>query len=334
MSKDIILNSFDRVAVISQDWKERYDLPLSYVGNADDKKQMWTGLNWAGDSEENPADVRYFNNDNFTLEIKYCPNDSSQGGKLSFWICKITTEDGFSFYTSINSFLLQYLLRECDFIKGVCQEKVIFVRNKSQIGVISKNGELYQQLLSDTYMRQNPKAKTNEYKPGDIVETLREKYTYVGYIYEYFSWKKDWKYYNGCCHYVYTVRIYKEPIKKHLFLTKLWYEEKEVCYGIYISPLFTGEAEDKPKYFIMGHRDIKTIDEYIKEEFAKEFYKIHYDNKWAEKFYRLNFRENPNEEIDIEEIKKSIEEYHNYYYDNTNYEKFDKVVVIDEREKK
>lgn len=305
MSK-FCLSTFEKIVVISSFRDFREDIPLSYVGNALDEKQIRTGLTWAHDSETKPANIKYFDNNNFTLEISSCPENSSQGGKLSFWICKITAEDGYSFYTSINSLLLEQLLKESDFIKGVCQDKVMFVRNKSQLGVITKTGELYNELQFDEYMRKNPKAKTDEYKPGDVVGNLKDTVTYLGTLYKYFDWDIDENWRNK--EITHKITLYKTPRIGHLYLHKSWWGE-DVCFNIGHSK-YDNPQEEKTKYFIKGHREIKTIDEYIKDEFSGDWYKYcKLDGKKCEEFYRLRFRDNPNEEIDIEKIKEYMEEY-------------------------
>lgn len=327
MQKKLILKSFDKIFVINKTNKINIDIeepPLSYVGDASNNENIYTGLSWAGLSYNDNLDkIKYFDNNGFKLQIMSCPDNSSRGGKLSFWICKITTKDNYSFLTSINSLLLEYLLKECDFVKGVCQEEVIFVRNKSQLGVISKNGELFQQLLSHEYMRKNPKNKTNEYKPGDIVENLKEKYVYLGYLYNYFKFSYNRDFSNKIINY--TILIYKKPRKNHLYLTKSWSGK---IYCPQISLFEWMYKQEKEKYFITGNKQIKNIEEYIKDEFCIPYYDSFSEDNFetAYDFYKFINRENENETIDIEQLKRYIEKYHKLH---NNFYKFNIHIIYE-----
>lgn len=310
MSKDIVFKLFQRIVVVktTKKWKAEYEpkeerAEAAYVGDATDENQLNTGLSWVGCGREEEPEVKYFDNDGFTLEIGYCPENSSQGGKLSFWRCKITTKDNYSFYTSINSKLLELLLKECTFINGVCQDKVVFVRNKSQLGVVKLNGIQYQQAVADEYMRTHPKEKRNDYKPGDVVETLRDKYVYIGSKYQYFcmdynGWQDDM---------VVNIYFYKKPKESHFFLYWSNFENK---YGFYYSAEYK-RAEPKPKYWITGDIGVKPLDEYIKEYAENSRYKQDEVVGEIKELYNLQLQDNPNNNIDKEKVIEVVKAYYN-----------------------
>lgn len=308
MSKDIVFKLFKRIVVVktTKKWRAEYEpkeerAEVAYVGDADDKNQLDTGLGWAGRDEE--PEVRYFDNDGFTLEISSCPGNSSQGSKLSFWMCKITTKDNYSFYTSINSRLLELLLKECTFINGVCQDKVVFVRNKSQLGVVKLNGIQYQQAVADEYMRTRPKEKRDDYKPGDIVETLRERYVYIGSKYQYFYMD-----YNGWWNedIVVNIYFYKKPKETHFFLYWSNFLNK---YNFYVSEY--QRAEPKPKHWVTGNTDVNPLNEYIKEYAENSRHKQDEVVDEIKELYNLQLQDNPDNNIDKEKVIEVIKAYYN-----------------------
>lgn len=319
MEKKIVLNSFKRIAVIESTYREKDELPLAYVCNAEKEEQIENGKNWAGriNSDKEPV-IHYFDNEDFTFEVITCPENSNQGGKLSFWICKITTKDGYSFCTNINSLLLEYLLKECDFKKGVCQDKVIFVRNKSQLGLITKNGELYQQLLASDYMRENPKAKIDTYVPGDVVETLKDKYVYIGSLYEQFSYEKYCDYDNH--KYIFTITIPKNPIEKYFYMSKNYWGDW--CTGIGLG-MYSGGEDIKYKFFVTGHMNIENIEHYVDEEFNRDYYEIHYTNKEkCRELFNIRYTKTNERQLDIDKFKEYVEYILRYdsYYKNQKYD--------------
>jgi len=318
MEKKIVLNSFKRIAVIESTHREKDELPLAYVCNADKEDQISNGKMWAGDCKDNKSIIHYFDNDEFTLEIVACPENSSQGGKLSFWICKITTKDNYSFCTNINSLLLEYLLKECDFKKGVCQDKVFFVRNKSQLGLITKNGELYQQLLASDYMRDNPKAKTDKYVPGDIVETLRDKYIYHGSLFEKFAIARPlWV---SSANYTYVVTIHKKPIERYFYLSKsLWFDKYVNDIGLYE---WSCGKDIKTKYFITGHQEITDLDKSIDEYFDNDWIKEKFDgSEKAKELFRFRYSKDNTPVTDEDKVREFVEFIikHDWYYKDMKY---------------
>lgn len=309
MSKDIVFKLFQKIVVVktTKKWRAEYEpkeerAEAAYVGDADDKNQLNTGLCWAGSSREEEPEVKYFDNDGFTLEIGSCPENSCQGSKLSFWMCKITTKDNYSFYTSINSRLLELLLKECTFINGVCQDKVVFVRNKSQLGVVKLNGIQYQQAVSDEYMRTHPEEKRTDYKPGDVVETLRDKYVYIGSKYQYFYmnysiwWDESM---------VVNVYFYKKPKESHFFL---YWSDFENKYKFYY-PEYK-RAEPKPKYWVTKNIDVKPLNEYLKEYAENNYHKIEEIVDELKELYNLQVQDSPDNIIDKDKVIEVVKKYY------------------------
>ena len=167
-----------------------------YVADANDKKQNGTGEHWATDSrivykdgvairdergnfvyEEIPPIIHTTDNKDFKLAINMSAGGSSQGGKLSFWMCKITKtlEDGtvIDGNIGINQEELKDLLKESTFINGVCQEPVVFYRISGNIGICTMTGEKYKQALKDKAEDESLKKakKTSKWELGRVYKT-------------------------------------------------------------------------------------------------------------------------------------------------------------------
>lgn len=168
-----------------------------YVADANDKKQNGTGKHWATKRrmvydenneavfdkngryvyEEIPPITHTTDNKDFKLAINMSAGGSSQGGKLSFWMCKITKtlEDGtvIEGNIGINQEELKDLLKESTFINGVCQEPVAFYRISGNVGICTMTGEKYKQALKDKAEDESLKKakKTSKWELGRVYKT-------------------------------------------------------------------------------------------------------------------------------------------------------------------
>ena len=89
-------------------WKDGNRIPSGeyqgYVVPVGSDKMLETALNWAGckyeykDGKFEYIDkdkyIKKYTNGTFTLKITSAAANSTQSGKLSFWACTITDEDG------------------------------------------------------------------------------------------------------------------------------------------------------------------------------------------------------------------------------------------------
>lgn len=177
--------------------EETYDY---YVADANDKNQNKTGMNWAttrreaGRNERGyriyedvpPTNVYTTENKDFRLAINMSAGGSSQGGKLSFWMCKFTKtlEDGtvIEGNIGINQEELKDLLKESTFIKGVCQEPVAFYRINGNVGICTMTGEKYQQALKDRAEDETLKKakKTTKWELGKVYKTKTMSSFWIG----------------------------------------------------------------------------------------------------------------------------------------------------------
>ena len=129
----------------------------AYVADANDEKAIESANDWARESEydyENrkytgkthEPDVHTFENGGFTVKILESAGGSSQGGRLSFLACEVE-KDGVKFVIGVNDALLVDLIRNSTIIKGVIQEKVMFVRKGGQPGFIHEGMDAYEEAV-------------------------------------------------------------------------------------------------------------------------------------------------------------------------------------------
>ena len=155
----------EKVILVSKNVQEDY-LP-TYVAKFDNKQQLENAIDWStyydyGEYDEITKSypnkkvieplINTFDNKGFKLSLLECANNSSQGGKLSFWNC-IVEKDNRKFKIGINTTLLLDLFKESTFVNGVCQQPVCFVNRNGQTGMCVENEEstLYAMLTSSKF---------------------------------------------------------------------------------------------------------------------------------------------------------------------------------------
>lgn len=133
-----------------------------------------------------------FENGIFSLKIVNPANASSQGGKLSFWNCKIIAPKGKEFLIGVSSDSLCELIINNTFINGKCDEKIYLAKYKgNQVYALTENMPSYKLAIKDRWSK--GVIMTSNYKPGDLIENLTSTSLYLGEIYEYLTVYK----YNG-----------------------------------------------------------------------------------------------------------------------------------------
>lgn len=273
-----------------------------YVVDANNKKMLETALNWAKGttydesllegknwwecSEELKKAYRAtakevegiqhkYTNGNFKLRIIDSADNSSQGGKLSFWNCGITCPDGLELLVGINADILLELLITNTFVNGVCPTKVWLGRVKgTQVGAFSENMELFEQAKKDEATRRANAAAGSNYKPGALVSNLTNTEIYIGTLYtaadfDDSGWRR------------YTLTVYKKPQVRHFFLG---YDPEKGTISRYVYG--SDIKKTKPKRVINGQKDIgmtphaylsKIIEGYYKEGNVSDYSKFCYD---------------------------------------------------------
>jgi hypothetical protein len=286
-----------------------------YVVDASDKKMLKSAHSWADWTEYvrpyDPVTHAYagtiehkgiefpFTNEGFTLELLESADGSSQGGKLSFWNCKIS-KDGKEFIIGIASdFLLEILLCN-DFIKGKCQTTLSFARCKGGVGMTTKDMPIYQQFIADEEKRDKvKKCKTKKREMGHLYSTLTGGNVHFGKFYRWYEpvYESRGYYYDkklvGFKRLAEPVTVYWEPWHDNRYTKMSEYAENSFYWSKNTPARVDGgqvveiditldEALDKrlaalfksdsPTYWCDNYVGISTSDkEYVLPDFIKEY---------------------------------------------------------------
>lgn len=200
----------ENIIIVSKDariWKNGSYVsdgtPQGYVVDPSNKSMLASAMSWAEWTEYrgdyNKETCRYseqidhvgeaheFVNKDFTLTLLDSANGSSQGGKLSFWNCKVS-KDGKDFIIGIASDYLLEILLHNDFKSGVCQATLSFARCKGGVGMMNKAMPSYQQFLQDEQHRATmKKGKTKKRVPGHLYSTLTGGDVYFTTFYRWYE---------------------------------------------------------------------------------------------------------------------------------------------------
>lgn len=175
----------DKVKFIvkNQDNYNSLEGKTAYV--AFDKNGEKTGLKWAeyvrymgSERVEIAPDIVECDNSDFELTILKSPSYSSQGGKLSFMMCKIEKGD-ISYNVGINTGILVELLTHSTFKNGKCQEPVVFVRADGQLGMLTKAMAVDAYAWKKQILDKEKAEGTTKWEPGVFYGSLERLDAYV-----------------------------------------------------------------------------------------------------------------------------------------------------------
>lgn len=161
-----------------------------YVAESTNKSHLSTGKEWSRTYDyENEKNIEgleiHTENKGFTLSLDKAADYSSQGGKLSFWMCRIQKGDEIDGDIGINQHELNELIKESTFVNGVCQQEVCFYRTGGNVGACVVGGERYNKLLNITKADDNiAKAKkTTKWKLGEVYLSKTYQGIWIGDVY-------------------------------------------------------------------------------------------------------------------------------------------------------
>lgn len=200
------------VAVCSQKpetWrgKEQFD---GFIFEAKDANARKTAEDWARRYDDRwnndketivyEPNVHIFSNEGFTVTILDSAGGSSQGGRLSFWKCRVE-KDGVEFIVGVNDAILADLIRNSDIEKGTVKQKLMFARRGGQPGFIHENMEAYGEAVADMKKKADLKSakKTAKWELGGVYSTLTQTDICLGEVwdlYEEVEDKEGWGYYH------------------------------------------------------------------------------------------------------------------------------------------
>lgn len=183
---------------------------LSWAKYTDNK---WIDGKWTTIAEYEGT-VHTYKNGEFTISLYDSADGSSQGGKLSFWDCTIHAKDGKDYIIGINADILFNLMMNSTIINGDIQGNVWLGKEKNNTGVYTEDMEDFKQARSEDKVRTT--AKTTDYKPLQVVGTLKDSELYLGEYPKYFELSDLEDYYKTP-----TITFLKKPKKAYVYMD-LW----------------------------------------------------------------------------------------------------------------
>lgn len=185
------------VAVCSEkpeNWrgKEQFD---GYIFDPADEKSKEAAVEWARRYENRwdkdketivlEPKVHEFDNKDFYVTILDSAGGSSQGGRLSFWKCKVE-KDGVEFIVGVNDSILADLIRNSDMEKGKVKQGVMFARRGGQPGFIHEGMDAYEEAVRDTQHKASLKSmkKTSKWELGGVYSSITMKDICLGPIWD------------------------------------------------------------------------------------------------------------------------------------------------------
>lgn len=207
-----------------------------FVSDAKDSDAIEKAKTWATEREYDrekreyttlhEPNVHTFDNGGFTVKILKSAGGSSQGGRLSFLACEVE-KDGVKFVIGVNDALLVDLIRNSTIIKGVIQEKVMFVRKGGQPGFIHEGMDAYAEANADMKKKADLKAakKTSKWELGGVYSTLTQTDICLGEVWdtmEEVEVKDDRRWYGKRT----ELRKREKPVKS-LVWVHLWRDEND-----------------------------------------------------------------------------------------------------------
>ena len=221
-----------KVKLVKSEWKyQKYNEKQAFVVDADSNSQLETAINWAGgkyDEEKKKSisnNIIETDNEGFEIEFLESAGGSSQGGKLSFWDCKVT-KDGQSYIIGINQDLLLELIKSATIVKGKVQEKCLFVKQRGNTGLIIKDSDIYKECMKEIETKKNLQAlkKTTSWEKGIFYNTP----TGISdvYITDVYQWYECDEHYGGW--YKNKIRRLKKPIKNKLLIDEWYFRDTDI----------------------------------------------------------------------------------------------------------
>ena len=187
LDKIVIVYSADRTVKV--DDKE---YPLAYIVEDGNKKQLESALWWGecrrynhGTGETEKFSPKFVTDDNsgFLLRILSAADDSSRGGKLSFWNCLMEKDGVESFVVGINADLLCDMIIETTLVNGKTNRDVFFARKRGQLGILHSDMSTYKDMIADDDRKKSlNKKKTTKWRIGYEYDTLNCSDVFLGWF--------------------------------------------------------------------------------------------------------------------------------------------------------
>jgi hypothetical protein len=182
------------VAVRGNEKGSRYDFN-GYIVEHGDKDALKKAEDWARITPYDYDKKQYkksieptvhtFDNEGFTATILDSAGGSSQGGRLSFWRCKVE-KDGVEFTIGVNDAILADLIKNSDISNGKIKQKLMFARKGGQPGLIHEGMEAYADATADMKHKADMKSmkKTSKWELGGVYSSITKTDICLGPVWD------------------------------------------------------------------------------------------------------------------------------------------------------
>lgn len=282
---------------------ERYKIPekITLVKSADDNwvylvkgdsaESLDNAIFWANIKKGDTENIYTYPNGNFKLEIIKSAGKSSQGGKLSFWECDITTPDNIVFKLGINAESICSLIRSSVCTNGVIDKPVWLGYSAKGTYAYVEGMDEFETAKQIVQSKANLKASNSKYKAGDVVETIEKTEAYLGEAYKLFDYDYHYTTFN--------IYIKRFPEKYHVFAD---YSEDGKVHYIYFNK--TKPKRIRTEIHIDDYKDI------LKERLSTKGWSINeFVNILERKMYTTDININYDYKIIMSEIESAATDY-------------------------
>lgn len=168
----------------------------AYIVESGNTSQLDAAMRWAKWQDLAPTVIET-DNSGFSLQLAKAADGSSQGGRLSFWMCIISKDGMEPVAVGLNSDLLIDVLLQSTFVNGKCNEKVVFARKGGQLGVLHEKMTQYKDLKDDIAKRKNiNRGKTKKWQVGKVYSTITQSDVYLGAFKPHLKVSMDCRWYD------------------------------------------------------------------------------------------------------------------------------------------
>jgi hypothetical protein len=169
--------------------------------------------------EKDKYKVHTFDNSGFAAKILSSAGGSSQGGRLSFWMCEVE-KDNVKFTIGVNDAVLADLIKNSDIASGVVKQKVMFARKGGQPGLIHEGMQAYKDATADMAHKAAMKSakKTSKWEIGGVYETITQADICLG---EVWDTMEEYQEKNNSYYSYYDTKLRKrdKPVKAMVWFT-------------------------------------------------------------------------------------------------------------------
>jgi serine/threonine protein kinase len=181
--------------------------------------------------------------------------------------------------------MLLELLKNATFVKGVCQDDLLFVTDNGKVGMCAEGSEIHKAAIRDMELKADSKKNAvSKFSFGDIITTPTLKEVYLGTITQYYTFDQGRN--NGYGYYYLnyhdcTITKLAKPITYHVF-DSIYGEKTKVSdflndYGTSRWYSYPDFKKTCPKRAIDGKLELDCSEEHFKEELIKKIYAISKD---------------------------------------------------------